>query len=50
MVKDVDEKMRVFVLHIDNLYELNEGLEHPFDEFTNLVCLFDPQSDCNILI
>jgi hypothetical protein len=50
MVKDVDDKVRVFVLHYDQLYELNEGLEAPLDEYTNLIALFDPQSDCNIMI
>lgn len=54
MVKDLDDKVRVFVLHYDQLYELNEGLEQPFDgkillliiyiclEYTNIVALFDP--------
>lgn len=31
MIKDLDERIRVFVLHYDKLFEINEGLLNPFD-------------------
>lgn len=49
MVKDFSDKVRVHVLHYDELYEVCEGLENPFDEFTAIVPLFDPGQDCCIL-
>lgn len=49
MVKDYDDKVRVFVLHYDQLYEVNEGVESPIDEFTSIVPLFDPGQDTCIL-
>jgi hypothetical protein len=50
MVKDYDERVRVFVLHYDELYEITEGLEHPWDEYTNIITIQDPgSSDCMIM-